>query len=132
VTRVPIAAMACAIGLLAAAAAGTPASAACMNSEREETAEGRLVTGRFRDAAGRPESAYIVQLARPACLRGGDEFDKVDNAGTIHVFSFDDAMRKRIARFVGRAVRVRGKPFGAHTAHHHAPIVMDVTAIEPR
>jgi hypothetical protein len=28
-------------------------------------------------------------------------------------------------------VRVRGAPFGQHTAHHHAPIVMNVSGIEP-
>ena len=26
----------------------------------------------------------------------------------------------------------RGTPFGAHTAHHHAPIVMDIGEIVPR
>jgi hypothetical protein len=29
-------------------------------------------------------------------------------------------------------VTVRGNPFAAHTAHHHAPMVMAVSAIEPR
>jgi hypothetical protein len=27
---------------------------------------------------------------------------------------------------------VRGSPFTAHTSHHHAPIVMQVTEISPR
>jgi hypothetical protein len=28
-------------------------------------------------------------------------------------------------------VRVTGSAFGEHTAHHHAPIVMNVTRIDP-
>ena len=71
-------------------------------------------------------------LGAPVCLQGSDEFDKVGTAKTIHIFSSKDDVAKRIKGFVGKSVRVRGTPFGAHTAHHHAPIVMDVTGIRPR
>ena len=30
----------------------------------------------------------------------------------------------------GKTVLVRGKPFGAATVHHHAPIVMDISEID--
>jgi hypothetical protein len=111
---------------------GASAGAACMSAEQPTSAEGRLVGGRFNDAAGRPESAYVLQLASPTCLEGSDDFDKVANARTIHVFSTSDAVTRRLRGFVGKAVRVRGTPFGAHTAHHHAPIMMDVSAIDAR
>ena len=31
---------------------------------------------------------------------------------------------------VGEIVIVRGKPFGALTVHHHAPIVMEISGID--
>jgi hypothetical protein len=36
----------------------------------------------------------------------------------------------RIDRCLGKDVMVRGRPFGAHTAHHHAPIVMEISEID--
>lgn len=95
-----------------------------------EIAEGRLSVGQFEDAAGRPETAYILTLPVPTCLSGSDEMGNVETAETIHVFSFDDALLAQLKRFVGKDVQVRGTPFGAHTAHHHAPIVMDISEID--
>ena len=120
------------LGFIAALFVATPAWSACMQAEHEESAQGRLVSGRFKDAAGRPETAFILRLRATVCLQGSDEFDKVGTAKTIHIFSTKDDVAKRIRGFVGKAVRVRGKPFGAHTAHHHAPIVMDIVDIGPR
>jgi hypothetical protein len=77
------------------------------------------------------EQAYIVTLATPACLNGPDEYDKVEKSSRIHVFTMDDGLRKRLRAFVGKAVRVTGEPFGEMTAHHHAPVVMRISAIEP-
>jgi hypothetical protein len=36
------------------------------------------------------------------------------------------AISEQLAKLVGRDVHLRGTPFAAHTAHHHAPIVMEV------
>jgi Domain of unknown function (DUF4431) len=119
-------------GVVLAALSAAPAWAACLSAERPAALEGRLVSGRFKDAAGRPESAFILQLSGPTCLEGTDEFDKVANARTVHLFSGNAAISRRIAGFAGKSVRVRGTPFGAHTAHHHAPIVVDVTEIQAR
>ena len=82
------------------------------------------------EAYRRTEQAYVLQLPAPACLEGPDEFDKVEKSPRIHVFSMDDGLRKRIGRLVGKRVRVSGAPFGEHTAHHHAPIVMRIGTIE--
>lgn len=123
-----IVAMACTLVVLAA----TPAFSACLKAEREETAEGWLRSERFKDAAGRREDAYILHVSDAVCLEGSGEFDKVAHARTIHVYSVKPDILKRIRKLVGKAVRVRGTPFGAHTAHHHAPIVMDVREIGPR
>lgn len=112
-------------------AAPAAQAASCMRASEEGTiAEGRLSVGQFEDAAGRPEQAYILTLPAPTCLAGSDEMDNVDVAETIHVFSVDDALHASFGTFVGQDVQVRGTPMGAHTAHHHAPIVMDVSEID--
>jgi hypothetical protein len=95
-----------------------------------EIAEGRLSLGQFEDAAGRPEQAFILTLPVPTCLSGSDEMDNVEDVETIHVYAFDEATAATIKQFVGKDVQVRGTPFGAHTAHHHAPIVMDIREID--
>ena len=115
-----------------AALASQGAAAECMRAnEGEEIAEGTLSQGTFEDAAGRPEQAYILTLPVPACLSGSDpELDVVESTTTIHIFSSDDEVARSIESLVGKSVRVRGTPFGAHTAHHHAPIVMEVGEID--
>ena len=107
------------------------APAECMSDDGGvEIAEGRLTVQRAEDAAGREERPYILKLASPACLDTADDDDRVESTMTIHVFSTDAAVQARIAKLTGKRVLVRGKPFLAHTAHHHAPIVMDVAEID--
>jgi len=112
-------------------AAPAAQAATCMRaSEEAAIAEGRLSVGQFEDAAERPEQAYILTLPAPTCLAGSDEMDNVDDVGTIHIFSSDDALHASLEKFVGKDVQVRGTPMGAHTAHHHAPIIMNVSEID--
>jgi len=114
-------------------AASQAAAAPCMSdSSEKETAVGNLSIGKAKDAAGRPERPYILTLQTPACLTADDQQDNVSKTLTIHIFSSQDTVAGQIARFVGKSVWVSGRPFPAHTAHHHAPIVMDISAIEPR
>lgn len=119
-----------ACGLLLAAA---PAVAAdCMKPmAADQTAEGTLVSRRFRDEAyRRTEHAYILNLHSPACLDWPGEYDKVPNTKRIHLFPADEATAQKMRSLIGKRVRARGEPFGEHTAHHHAPIVMRTLAIE--
>jgi len=117
-------------GLILAGA--TEAAAQCLEADKPGVqAEGALALRTFRDAARRPETAFILTLPAPVCLAGNDDMDTVKSARTIQVFSTDDAMMQRIQGFVGRRVVVRGTAYGAHTVHHHAPIIMDVSEIAP-
>jgi hypothetical protein len=109
------------------------AQAACLKANAQgQVAEGRLVTGRFKDAAGRREDAYIVELTVPVCLAGDDENDQVKATRRIHVYPQDDKLGAALRRLVGRTVRITASPFGQHTVHHHAPIVMGVAAVAAR
>jgi Domain of unknown function (DUF4431) len=111
----------------------TAADADCLKANTEDqVAEGRLTSVVVSvPAYSLKEHAYILRLAAPACLDGDDEYDKVDKSDRIHVYSTDDKLLKRLRQLVGKMVRVRGSPFGEENAHHHAPIVMGISAVEP-
>ena len=108
-----------------------PAAAACMNPKsKEEIAEGRLFIQRFKDAAGRPEQMYILRMPTPACLDGKEPDERVKSTRSLHIFASDEKIHRRIRQFVGKDIQVRGTVFSAHTAHHHAAIVMDIKEID--
>ena len=109
------------------------AAAECLKAETEgQAAEGRLERVRFIDVdyGNRVEIAFILNLAKHACLDGTDEIDKIDSTLKIHVFSMDKAIDHSLRANAGRRIRVLGWAFGEHTAHHRAPIVMRVTAVK--
>lgn len=82
------------------------------------------------EAYNRTETAYLLFPAKSVCLNGED-YDHVESARRIHVFSMDEAIMRKLRANLGRKVRVKGNAFGEHTAHHHAPIVMNITEIVP-
>jgi hypothetical protein len=107
----------------------TPASAAplCMSSGGKDAgAEGEIAVKTFTDKAGQAETVYILQLPIPICLSGPDKRDNVAPTKTMQIDSSDEAVRKTIADHVGKEILVIGRPYGARTPRHHAPIVMDV------
>ena len=92
--------------------------------------DGLLQKRSFKDAADRPETAYILTLPVPTCLKGKAEEDNVKSSQTVQLYSSDDKVDRSIPRFAGKRVMVTGRAFGAITAHHHAPIVMDISEID--
>ena len=109
------------------------ANGRCMSDRSTtELARGKLEILSAHDAAGRPETAYILNLPTPACLMAEDPEDNVRSTRTVHIFGVNEAVHTRIASLVGRTVVVRGQPFPALTVHHHAPIVMEITKIGTR
>jgi hypothetical protein len=61
-----------------------------------QIAEGRQVVGHFKDAADRPETAYILRLPVATCLDTKDPAFRVKRARTIHIYSSDDKLHARI------------------------------------
>ena len=119
------------VALAMTVAASASAAAQCMqDNQPDQIAEGTLSLGQFEDAAGGAEQAFILTLPVPTCLSGGEADGAVGSTTTIHVYSFDSAVSEVLESLIGRSVQVRGTPFSAHTAHHHAPIVMDVSWID--
>jgi hypothetical protein len=120
-----------AVAALASVFLGTSASAACLKDNTDgQIAEGVLTVQRAEDLAGRPERPFILRLKGDACLDTKDPEDAVKATRTIQVYPFDEKDLPSFKRLVGQAVKVSGNPFAAHTAHHHAPIVMRVQTIE--
>ena len=111
-------------------AAGAARSDCLKETSRSESVTGQLAVVAAADADGRPERPYILSLAEPVCLTASEPDLNVPDTRQIHIYSSMPDVRAAIARLVGRRVRVTGQPFSAHTAHHHAPIVMDVDKIE--
>ena len=109
----------------------------CMTSGGEEAAaEGAISARTFTDRTSQSETVYILKVPIPVCLAGPDKKDNVAQTNTIQIDSSDADVRKTIADNVGKVILVIGRPYGARTARHHAPIVMDVvrtitTASEP-
>lgn len=97
-----------------------------------QPAQGRLTSGNFSDADGKPETALILVLDTPLCLRASSPENAVASARRIHIYATDGAIHKKLRSYVGKHVEVAGLPFAAHTAHHHAPIVMDVSSVVAR
>ena len=119
------------VALAMSIAAPASATAQCMqDNQPDQIAEGTLSLGQFEEAAERPEQAYILTLPVPACLSSSDADSAVGSTTTIHIYSFDSPVSEAFEGLIGQSVQVRGTPFGAHTAHHHAPIVMDVSRID--
>jgi hypothetical protein len=113
---------------LAAGLAVADVQAECMRADREETASGRLTIQHFSDADQWSGQAYILVLSRPACLID-PAFNDVPEAQNVQIAATNETVRDRLARWVGNTVVVRGSAFAAHTIHHRAPIVMEVSAI---
>jgi len=105
----------------------------CLKANTDgEIAEGRLSIGHFQDAAGRPQTAYILILAVASCLASDDPDERVERSGKIHIFGSDDRVHLSIRQFVGKVVMVRGRPLPAHTVHHRAPVLMEIREIDAR
>ena len=122
----------CSMVVLSLLTAGATQAACLKAGAEDQIAEGRLASVRIEIPDYKlKEQVFMLQLAAEACLDVADKDDEVEPTKRIHVYSLDEGLRKRMRGLVGKAVRVRGVPFGQQTIHHHAPIVMNVLSIEP-
>lgn len=126
-------AAACALALPAALQATEPGR--CLDLRKPHAAA--TVTGilTVRTFAGPPnyesiakgdaeEKALILELPTPACADDGEFIDSSKNFDTVHVSSSIPAILNTLNAAVGRRVTIHGEAFGAHTGHHHAPLVL--------
>ena len=128
------------LAFLTSLAAETPAMAAdaqktCINLTKagaQATVSGVLTVQLF---AGPPnyesiargdaeERAFIIELPRRLCADDGEFIRPTILFDRVHVSASDEAILGVLKSAVGRTVTVRGQAFGAHTGHHHAPLVL--------
>ena len=83
-----------------------------------------------------PEPTYILKLDDPICVTGDEFVDPNTAIERIQIYPEDTATEDRelsrdLRRLVGQRVRVEGNSaFGAHTGHHHAPLLLPITRIK--
>lgn len=70
------------------------------------------------------EKVLILELPDRMCANDGEFIDDNTKFDRVHVSSNTPALLDVLNAAVGRRVTVRGEAFGAHTAHHHAPLVL--------
>lgn len=124
------------LALVLAAAAGTPSAPNCLdgrNGDAAVTLNGRLERPTFATpdvGNGRPERAFILILERRICIDDGGQFADLNNRfNRVQLYSPNPRLNARLRASVGHRIRITGRGFAAHTAHHHADLVVEVTAI---
>jgi len=80
-----------------------------------------------------PESAYLLKLDISRCFQGDQFLDRQVDVKLIQlVVNADDdrGLFAQLKEFQGRRVTVAGsRAFGAHTGHHHAPVLLGVSRV---
>lgn len=121
------------LAALLATAAPTPGCLDVRSGNAPVALEGRLERATFPMpdiGNGRPEREYILILARPICIDdGGDFADPHRRFSQVQLFTSTDRLWPGLRAGLGHRIRIRGSGFAAQTAHHHAPLVVDVSAI---
>jgi hypothetical protein len=130
--------------LLALGAAHDAAHAACIDLQQAGslTFEGRLTYRIFPGPPNyedvrrgdTPEPTYILELADPVCATG-EEADPSVRIDRVQVFADQSApstLWSELRGLVGQRVIVAGRAaFGAHTGHHHAPLLLPISQVAP-
>lgn len=123
------------LALVFTAAISWPAAAACLDLSKQPTisASGDLTRPMFAGPPNfedvrkgdAPAPSYILTLDSPFCVTGDDFLEDGQTIDRIQLLDDKGILRK----LVGHPIEVKGNdPFGAHTGHHHAPLLMDVVS----
>ena len=70
------------------------------------------------------EPSYILDLSAPACADDGEMIAAKDRFRAVHLMPAADWFDLVLRAAVGKRITAYGEAFGAHTGHHHAPLVM--------
>jgi Domain of unknown function (DUF4431) len=79
------------------------------------------------------EMYWFVELRSPVCMLD-DKLDPDLNLSQDHITEIqlilESAMYKTYSGLIGKQVVAQGTLFGAHTGHHHTPVLLTVKSIE--
>jgi uncharacterized protein DUF4431 len=76
------------------------------------------------------ERAHILMLPRHVCLVDGELAQGQERFAQAHLYSTNPQMNDLMSAANGTTVSVSGEGFGAHTGHHRAPLVIEVSEIQ--
>jgi len=82
----------------------------------------------------KPEPTYILRLKKPICILGDEFINPKKQIDRVQVYPDADNNNKslwnELRKLVDKIVVVEGnKPVGAHTGHHHAPLLLPITKV---
>jgi hypothetical protein len=122
------------------------ASAACLDVRKDDTLTlgGRLTFQVFGGApfnggvakGDTPEPSYILRLDDPVCVVGDDFLKSDQGVDRVQISSNADHDKAalvfaQLRHLVGLHVTVTGRSaFGAHTGHHHAPLMLPASSVQ--
>ena len=78
---------------------------------------------------------FILVLPETVCIDdGGDFAEPQERFKTVHVWSLDPAIRRKLRHSVGKVVRVTGEGYAQNNALHYAPLVLEAkkVRVQPR
>lgn len=86
-------------------------------------------------ATDQKEQPFLLILDNPIDVIGDqnpEDDSKESKSGITKIQLIFDDHAIDMNRFMGSYVQLTGTLFGAHTGHHHTPVLMDVTAASER
>lgn len=76
---------------------------------------------------------FILVLPRTTCIDdGGDFADPKNRFSTVHVWTLDPTVHRRLRNSVGKIVTITGEAYARNNALHYAPLVMDAKSVIAR
>lgn len=78
------------------------------------------------------ERALILELPRRICFTDGEFADGSGQFDRVHVSAMDEGLLRILRASIGRDVVLTGEAMGAHTGHHHAPMVLFAQSVTVR
>lgn len=123
------------LALIFTATLSWPAASACLDLSKQPTiyASGNLSRPMFPGPPNyedvrkgdAPEPSYILTLDSPFCVTGDDFLEDGQTIDRIQLLDNKGVL----TNLNGHPIEVRGNdPFGEHTGHHHAPLLMTVVS----
>lgn len=70
------------------------------------------------------ERTYILELPARLCANDGEFIENSTKFDRVQIGTSDPALIRVLNASIGSQVTVHGEAFGAHTGHHHAPLVI--------
>ena len=72
----------------------------------------------------------ILTLPIPACIDdGGDFADPRVRFNTVHIWTLDPVVHRKLRRYVGRTVTITGDGYAGNNALHYAPLVIEAKTV---